>query len=65
MSCLLVTTPGLSAGHQRLINEIAHHPDVEFDDSADWVDLDSPMDLDVQISAEGGKQDILLEFTKS
>ena len=62
--CFCHRLVGLSSANRRLIDEAAHLLQIGADERGDWIDIDLPMDNEVEISAEGSEQDLLLEFTK-
>ena len=36
---------------------------IDRQESGDWVDVNDPLDDQIELSAEGGEQDIILEYT--
>ena len=37
---------------------------IDGQESRDWVDVNDPLDDQIELSAEGGEQDILLEYAR-
>ena len=60
---------GLSANNKHIITAMvevlpAESASHDADDADKWFDMDLPMDSAVEISADGGEQDLFLAYTK-
>jgi len=58
---------GLSASNKRIISETANAVSTESgcNDINEWFDdMDSPMDCTVELSADGGEQDLFSAYTR-